>query len=173
MRVFLIGLSGSGKSKWAKKLANKLEANALDLDQLIEQHESRSIQTIISNDGEDRFRLIEKEILRCELKRTNFVMACGGGTPCFFDNLQIMKNSGYLIFFNPPLEILASRLLNSYRRPLLQGKSATELKNELSAQMISRKPFYEQAHEEVNPMTLTAENQSKLQERINRYFQTK
>ena len=84
MKIFLIGFMGCGKTHWGKKISQKLNIPFFDLDEKIIEHEGRSIPEIFEKDGEEYFRLVEKDVLHMITEsHETFVMATGGGTPCF------------------------------------------------------------------------------------------
>ena len=147
MKLFLLGFMGSGKSSLAKKLAKKLQLTFLDLDKEIEKKKGCSISEIFSKDGEVAFRKLENEQLK-ELiqKQSNFVMACGGGTVCFYDNMSLINNSGSSIFLDVDEKILFGRLKEAKdERPLIKSLSETELKTFVHEKLKERRPFYESA----------------------------
>lgn len=138
---------GSGKSTLGKKLANKLGFAFIDLDKEIEEKEQQSINQIFEEKGEDYFRLIEKNILE-ELvsENTSFVMALGGGTPCFNNNMEFINANGYSIYLKYNSGILFSRLVNAKtQRPLLKGKDDEQLKRFIEEKLAEREIFYKQS----------------------------
>ncbi len=144
-KFFLIGMPGSGKSTLGKKVAAELDLNYYDLDALIESKEERSISEIFEVEGERYFRECERSLLREVVsKQENYVVATGGGTPCFYDNLYQMNTSGVSIFLDPPFETLIKRLLNTNinTRPKLKD---LDLEKTLKETYSARKPFYTQA----------------------------
>lgn len=148
-KIFLIGLMGSGKTYWGSKLAAHFHFPFLDLDKCIEATEQKNISEIFEQQGEEFFREKEKQTLhQLNKDHTKFVMSCGGGTPCFFDNMEWMKKNGVVIWLNLPVETLAERLLKAKNiRPLLKNASSVkEITDILSQQMNKRKFFYSQAH---------------------------
>src|SRR5690606_28313689 len=99
MNIILQGYMGSGNSTVAVKLASTLHFQHIDLDQLIESHENLSVTEIFSLKGEIYFRKLESHLLNSVLSRqTNFVLALGGGTPCYGNNLDAIKNGGVSIY---------------------------------------------------------------------------
>ena len=89
MKIFLIGFMGSGKTHWGKELSKKMSIPFFDLDEKIVEHEDKSIVQIFAEEGEEYFRLLEKDVLHLLTEsHETFVMACGGGTPCFFNNID-------------------------------------------------------------------------------------
>lgn len=142
-KLFLIGMPGSGKSTFGKELADKLCLPFVDLDEEIEK-QHKPIPSIFSEDGEAIFREIEQKTLH-QVAKTNqkLVISSGGGTPCFFDNLDFMKSQGLVIWLNTPVETIKERLKSDSSRPLLQDNSLEEL-------YVNRVKFYQQANLVVN-----------------------
>jgi shikimate kinase len=121
MRFFLIGFMGCGKSYWAKQWSEAFGLKCYDLDQEIETRENKTIASIFKENGEDAFRKIERQTLQTYFHLDHYIMSCGGGTPCFFDNLKQMNEKGVTIFLNSTVEELVARLKNEKEaRPLLK-----------------------------------------------------
>ena len=121
----------------------------LDLDECIEEREGRSISEIFATDGERYFRETERRVLH-ELcgERDEFVMATGGGTPCFFDNMEYMNSMGSTLFLNTSLFVIVERLKKQRAdRPLLAVYSDNELEFFVREHLESRLPFYLKAKE--------------------------
>lgn len=135
---------GSGKTTLGKKLANKLNKIFFDLDAEIEKNEGESINEIFEKHGEDYFRKIEREILHKIINgNENFVMSLGGGTPCFYDNMNVVNQSGASIYIKYNPGILASRLMNAKaERPLIKNFTNLELKNYVENKLTEREGFY-------------------------------
>ena len=110
MKLFLIGMMGSGKSHWKKKLATKMKVGGYDLDFLVESHEEKTITELFAEDGEDYFRQSEAKVLRWFAEKKAFVLATGGGTPCFHNNMQWMNEQGVTVWIDEPIDVLAARL---------------------------------------------------------------
>lgn len=147
MKLYLIGLPGSGKSFLGKKLAEEAKIPFIDLDQVIEQEAGVSVSKIFSEKGEDYFRNLEAVALRQQSKAPEFVMACGGGTPCFHDNMKFINESGKSIFLNPSIAEIAQRLsaVEKQARPLLADTSTETLETKLDRMFKKRLSFYNQA----------------------------
>ena len=146
-KIFLIGFMGSGKSTLGKKLANKLNQPFYDLDALIEQKEKKTITEIFEEKGEECFRNIERETLQ-ELTDNNssFVLALGGGTPCFHDNIEFINANGTSVYLKYNSGILHSRLINAKtERPLVKDKIDDELKQLIVNKLAEREIFYNKA----------------------------
>ncbi len=137
---------GSGKSFIGEKLAEKLAFQFIDLDDFIEKKEQRSINNIFEEDGEKYFRKTEQACLKTLEKKTNLVVATGGGTPCFFDNMNWMNQQGITIYLQSSVALLAERLKNEKeQRPLLKGLNDKALKAFIKNKITERKAFYEKA----------------------------
>src|SRR3954471_4328144 len=130
IKIFLIGMMGSGKSFWAEKLKKKIKVPAYDLDGLVEMMEEKSIQEIFTEDGEDYFRKAEAKMLRLFAEKKQFVVSCGGGTPCFSDNMKWMNKNGITIWIDEPIDTLTERLLQEKsHRPLIAHLADAELQD--------------------------------------------
>ena len=137
---------GSGKTFWGEKLAHLLDYPFLDMDDLIEDQAQMSISDIFAKEGEDGFRLREQKALHDTVKDDHSVIACGGGTPCFFDNMDWMKAHGLTIYLQVPVEILVMHLLpGREHRPLIAAFSEDELPKFIAKKLSGREPIYQQA----------------------------
>lgn len=145
-RIFLIGFMGSGKTSVGKKLAELLHLSFIDLDDRVVQMESASIAEIFATHGEDHFRVKEAEALRSSADGDQFVLASGGGTPCFHGNMQWMNEHGITIYLRASPELLLLRLKDEAdHRPLLRGKSEEELRTFIRGRLQQRESFYVRA----------------------------
>lgn len=146
MRVYLIGYMGSGKSTLGRRLSKHLNVQFIDMDHYIEERNCKTIPQIFEEEGEAEFRKKERKALEELSEFTDIVIATGGGAPCFFDNIELMNNSGKTIYLNINPEILANRLMKSKtERPLIKGKSKEELINFIDTTLKKRNEFYSQA----------------------------
>lgn len=146
-RVYLIGYMGSGKSTIGKKLSRKLGFGFIDLDGYVEEHYGKSIPSIFEEEGEQRFRELEKKYLSEVSQLENVIISTGGGTPCFFGNMDMMNRSGVTIYLKMSVAALANRLENARtQRPLLTGLTREGLKDFIKEALQKREPFYNQAH---------------------------
>lgn len=167
MRVFIVGMPGSGKSTLVKKLANRLNSNPVDLDALIELNQMQLISSIFSEKGEDFFRKIENKTLLEALKEDNFVMACGGGTPCFFNNMDSMLQNGVVVYLQMPVKAILTRVKDSDKRPLLNRfKTDLDKQNYLTELLNQREGDYSRAHLIVSGIGLNAEKINQLVKKI-------
>ncbi len=143
--VFLWGMPACGKSTVGPLLADKLNYNFYDLDEVIEKEEKASIDKIFSEKGEQYFRAAEKKYLQGLFSnKDRIVLATGGGTPCFHDNATYMNTNGISIYLDTEVNILASRLLKSKaKRPLLD--QVKDLEETLVNTLNERRKNYLQA----------------------------
>lgn len=151
MNIFLVGLMGSGKSFWAHKLSTAFKMPAFDLDKEIEKAEGKTIPEIFDEKGEAYFRQKENEILKTFGTKNNFILATGGGAPCFHDNISWMNNKGITIWIDEPLSIIASRLKKGKsHRPLIANIPDENLEDFFCEMREKRKPFYSKAQHHLN-----------------------
>lgn len=159
MRIYLIGYMGCGKSTAGKQLAAALAYSFLDLDDLLEKNQGRTISDIFASDGEQAFREIEKETLHSTFIMDNVVIATGGGAPCFFDNIHQMNKNGETIYIDMTTVELIDRLAGQIEhRPILNGKSNDELHQFIGDALEKRNPFYRKAKFSVEGLTLSADS---------------
>ena len=147
MRIFLIGFMGSGKTHWGRQVAQRLKIPFYDLDEVIVAAEKRSITDIFGESGEEYFRNTEKETLeRLVDENANMVVSCGGGTPCFFNNIEFMKKYGAVVWLNTHVDVLLHRLMKErLQRPLLKDIKDEDLKHYIIRKLNERRMYYEQA----------------------------
>ncbi|MEO5582949.1 MAG: shikimate kinase [Saprospiraceae bacterium] len=145
--IFLIGFMGSGKSTIGKLLAHELKYTFIDLDSYIESSHHNSIAELFAKHGENGFRIIEKEALHELQSLQQIVVACGGGAPCFFDNMDWMKSIGEVIFLHCSPDSLFGRLkYEQAHRPLIRDFEPQALKQFIIKKLDERMPFYTQAN---------------------------
>lgn len=146
MRIFLIGFMGSGKSTMGRTLASELNLTFIDLDSFLEEKYFRTIPQIFAEEGEERFRKKERNVLEEVCSFDNVIVATGGGAPCFFDNMDLMNESGFCVFLDVEISSLVNRLIHAKtERPLIKGKSTEELREFIEGLLAKRRPFYEKA----------------------------
>jgi shikimate kinase len=145
-KIFLLGYMGSGKTTIGKRLAKKLNQPFIDLDIFIENRYHKTISEIFAEKGEPGFRETEKMLLREVAQFESAVIATGGGTPCFFDNMTVMNESGLTIYLKTSVEKLSKRLNTSKeKRPIIKDKNIEELKVFISENLEKREPYYNRA----------------------------
>lgn len=143
--VILVGMMSSGKSTLGKKLARLLNYKFVDLDKLIEKDQQSDIPTLFIQKGEHYFREVESRLLKEQGLQQGIVLASGGGTPCFHDNMSFIKKMGISVFLDVPAANLAKRIRSHGKddRPILSG--AASLEDTLQSKISERLPFYNQA----------------------------
>ena len=160
-KIFLVGLPGSGKSTVGKSLASLIKRPFVDLDQEIEKEDQRPVHEIFQARGENYFRQIESDILKrwCE-KSDSFVMATGGGAPCFHENMSLMNQTGTTIFLDVAASEISARMARSnlQERPLLAGLSRDQMKDKIEFLRTHRLPFYKQASLTISGQTISAQD---------------
>ena len=163
MTIFLIGFMGSGKTTIGKKLAAKLGYGFIDLDAAIEHAEGMYIRDIVGTKGELYFRGVESKTLK-QLELVDKVISTGGGTPCFFDNMEWMKANGKVVYVELDEAALFSRLktTNLEHRPLLKGLDDEGLKAFIQTKLAERKEYYLQADIKFNPIRQSLEDLSSM-----------
>jgi shikimate kinase len=146
LKIFLVGMPGSGKSTLGRPLAEALLLPFVDQDKEIERRAGKTVQAIFAEDGEAYFRLLESEVLKhWAATDMNFVMATGGGAPCFHDGMAVINEAGISVFLDVPVEELLSRTAADKGRPLLQAEDLAEKKTKLTALYDRRQTCYAQA----------------------------
>ncbi len=146
MIIYLIGFMGSGKSTFGKRMASRAGWEFEDLDLKIENIEGKTIADIFKESGEDYFRELEAQTLRSNPEGTNIVVACGGGTPCFKDNMEYMNRAGVTVYLKHDAATLANRLGNARKvRPLLEGMDQAEMREYIDVKLAEREEWYNKA----------------------------
>ncbi|NML40970.1 shikimate kinase [Chitinophaga sp. G-6-1-13] len=162
MKIFLLGFMGAGKSYWGKQLADHWNVPYYDLDEVIVEAEEMAISDIFATKGEDYFREKESMLLRELSRQENFLISCGGGTPCFQDNMDFMNDKGTTIWINPPLETMVERLTRKkHKRPLIQDLDDQDLADFVEKKLAERRPFYEQSRHIISSDNITLDTFTK------------
>lgn len=144
--IFLTGLPGCGKTTLGRALARELHRDFIDLDAYIEGRFSCSVADIFARHGEERFRTIEHNLLHEVAEMNDVVIACGGGTPCFFDNMDYMLSRGFVIHLQASRERLFDRLKRKRaKRPHVKQLSDSEILTYIDNISRERAPFYSKA----------------------------
>lgn len=129
-----------------RELASALNLTFIDLDTFLEEKYFRTIPQIFAEEGEEAFRIKERNVLEEVSNFDHVVIATGGGAPCFFDNIDLMNNTGICIFLDIEVRSLVERLIHAKtERPLIKGKSPDELHAFIEGMLEKRRPFYEKA----------------------------
>lgn len=160
LKIVLVGLPGSGKSTFGKQLASVLQVPYYDLDSLIEARFQMKISDIFSQYGEGKFRTWETEVLRDLLSRDDsYVLASGGGCPCFNDNMKSINEKAVSVYLDVPLEEISIRLglAKAQNRPMFSGLDQGEITLKLKSLLVERDYFYRQAKLKLSGEDFSAE----------------
>lgn len=161
-RIFLLGYMGAGKTTLGKALAKEMNLPFIDLDWHIEGRFHKTVQELFAERGEAGFRELEKQMLHEVAEFEDVIISVGGGTPCFFDNMEFMSEKGNTVFLNVGVDVLFRRLrVATQSRPLLRGKSDEELKSFIAQALANRKEHYEKAQYIFNAEELESHEQIK------------
>ena len=145
-RIILIGYMGAGKTTIGKALSKELGIIFYDLDWYIESRMRKTVSEIFAERGEEGFRKIEYNMLHEVAEFEDVIISCGGGTPCFFDNMDYLNQQGLTVYLKAEPEVLYKHLqMAKVERPLLKGKSKEELLTFIKEQLEKREPFYTKA----------------------------
>ncbi len=146
-RIFLVGFMASGKTTTGRRIANKYGLEFIDLDIYIENRFHKTVSQIFAERGEEGFRNIEHNMLLEVAGFEDVVVAAGGGTPCFFDNVDIMNEAGDTVYLKATPEQLCGNLTmnGTAKRPLVANKTPEELLDYVRATLEKREPFYAKA----------------------------
>ena len=166
-RIFLIGYMGAGKTTLGKAFARAMGLTFVDLDWYIEERFHKTVRQLFAERGEDGFRDLEKRMLHEVSEFENIVISVGGGTPCFFDNMEVMNIAGETVFLDVDVKVLFRRLKAArQQRPLLAGKTDEELMAFIVENLQKRLPFYTQAKHVFNGELL--ESRRQIQQSVER-----
>jgi shikimate kinase len=148
MKIVLLGYMGCGKSVVGEFLAKKTQIPFYDLDNEIEKLTQSSISELFKNKGEIFFRKKENEVLKSYLdKKEDFVLSLGGGTPCYFNNHELLQQDDvFSIYLKASTDTLVNRLINEKdKRPLLHNQDEVTLKDFINKHLFDRNYYYHQA----------------------------
>ena len=146
VRIIIVGYMGAGKTTVGKALSKELGIPFYDLDWYIESRRRKTVPQLFAELGEEGFRQIERNMLHEVAEFEDVIISCGGGTPCFFDNMDYMNQQGQVVYLRCDPEVLHKHLLmGKTERPLLKGKTPEELSAFIREQLEKREPFYTKA----------------------------
>lgn len=154
--VYLVGFMGSGKTHWGRQWAAILQRKFVDLDQLIESNEQLSVAEIFERNGEEYFRDKEADALRSLKDEQNILISCGGGAPCFKDNMNWMNETGITLFLEASPKFLLQNIIKEpLARPLLKNMNEAEMLFFIEKKLAERNEFYRQAKLTLNTEEIT------------------
>jgi len=146
-KIVLVGFMGSGKTFLGEKLAKQLDVPFIDSDKEIEKKYKKSINQIFESEGEDAFRLKEQNFIKALKEQKSFVLATGGGMPCYSTNMDLLKNLGLTVYLRLSTTVLAKRLLkDNENRPLIIDNQLEQLQTFIKEKLVVREQFYNNAH---------------------------
>ena len=146
-KIFLIGFMGSGKTHWGRIWSKKWDIPFYDLDEEVEKKLGTSVSGVFENMGEEIFRRSETECLQKFNLIDKFILSCGGGTPCFNNNMKLINSMGTSIYLKCPADTLFNRLIKEKdKRPLIRNFSDTQLKDFIDVKIKEREQYYLQAN---------------------------
>jgi len=159
VRIYLIGLPGAGKSTFGYQMAKALQYSFIDLDTVIADKSGKSIPELFREFGEDHFRKLEAESLRIHSLQEHFVMATGGGAPCFYEGIKYMKAHGKTVYLRVHPRIISHQLAKTTiaDRPLLNTQTEEETYNRLLILLDQREPVYQQAEIQLEENEITVD----------------
>jgi shikimate kinase len=143
--IILVGMPGSGKSSLGFFLSKLMWRPSIDTDHYISTRENKSITQIFSEQGEDYFRNLEKQVLLEIIESKPAVISTGGGMPCFYDNMDVMNKAAITVYLKASPEKLFEYLKNDKKRPLVKDKTNEELMDYINTSLNQRKLYYEKA----------------------------
>ena len=135
-RIIILGYMGAGKTTVGKSLSRALGIPFYDLDWYIESRMRKTVSQIFAEKGEEGFRRIEYNMLHEVAEFENVIISCGGGTPCFFDNMDYLNSQGETIYLKATPEVLYKHLC------LLKNKTPEEMQRFITEQLQQREPYY-------------------------------
>ena len=169
--IFLVGYMCCGKTTLGRVLAQLLGVDFLDLDDLVEERAQMRITDIFAQQGEAKFRQMEREVLH-QVAGTAAVVACGGGTPCYGDNMALMNRLGTTVWLTTSPEVIATRLAlpeHKFKRPTIAPLADEEILPHVIEALDHRTPYYAQAqlHFDATAIETAAETLTTAQQLVN------
>ena len=165
-RIYIVGYMGAGKTTAARRLANHLGWGVVDTDAMFEEKYKISVCDFFNKYDEPLYRKLESEVLKSTESLENGVISTGGGTACYFDNMEWMNQHGLTVFLRISQKAVVDRLVHAKRkRPLAEGKTEAELTEFVNRHYTSRLPYYEQAQITVKAEDLDLEGLVRLIEK--------
>jgi shikimate kinase len=164
-RIILVGYMGSGKTTIGKALSKETGMMFYDLDWYIESRMHKTVSQIFAERGEEAFSKMEYNMLHEVAEFEDVIISCGGGTPCFFDNMDYLSRQGDVVYLKASPDTLYKHLLMAkVERPLLKGKTQDELTDYITSHLAEREPYYQKAHHVLNVDVL--DNYDKIKDSV-------
>ncbi|MEI7801415.1 MAG: shikimate kinase [Bacteroidota bacterium] len=160
--IFIVGFMTAGKTREGKRLAKLINRKFIDLDRRIEETENQTETEIFNTKGEEYFRKAESKTLRSLNLNENLIVSCGGGTPCYHDNMLWMLQHGTVVWLKISAVTVLERIAASKKeRPLLKNLEGEELQSFITEKLKQREPFYSLAQIQVDTETISIEKLAK------------
>ncbi len=162
-RIYIVGYMGAGKTTAARRLANRLGWEVYDTDAMLEEKYHISVDDFFHKYDEPLFRRLESQILHETEQYDNAVISTGGGTACFFDNMDWMNQNGKTVFLKiSPASAVSRLMVSKKKRPLAKNKTEEELREYVESHYTSRMPFYDKAQYTIKAEDLDIDQLVKL-----------
>lgn len=166
-RIIIIGYMGAGKTTVGRALSKAIGVPFYDLDWYIEQRMRRSVRQLFDERGEEGFRRVERNMLHEVAEFEEVILSCGGGTPCFFDNMEYLNRQGETVYLKAAPDVLYAHLrMGRAVRPLLLDKTPDEVRAFIQEQLVAREPYYYEAKHVIDVSLL--DNRQKIQTTVER-----
>lgn len=156
--MYLVGMPASGKTTLGKSLAKEMGREFVDIDHKIEEFCQMTVGEIITENGMEYFRKIEKDVLDMFLSKTDLVVSTGGGLPCFYDNMEAISNTGFSVFLNVSPSELNRRMKSNMGRSYIYEKAGGAPVRYLTESLKARKSFYKMADIHIRKDDITTED---------------
>lgn len=152
-KIYLIGYMGCGKTYTGRRISDKYGLQFIDLDAYIEKRQFKTIPQLFQERGEEEFRKLERAMLEEVSAMEDVIISTGGGTACFFDNIELMNQTGETIYLQASVDTLFDYLKTAKKgRPLLAQKNDEELYEFINENFKKREPYYLQARHILDSM---------------------
>ena len=143
MNYYIVGDMSCGKSTFGRNLAAPCGMESLDLDRAFEEQYHYTVSRFFAQFGEEPFRRLESLMLQTTADLDNTVIATGGGTPCYMDNMDFILRHGTAIYLRMDVDSLVQRAIASRNpRPAMRGLTEQELREKIERQLSEREPYY-------------------------------
>ncbi|MGI6222694.1 MAG: shikimate kinase [Prevotella sp.] len=166
-RIIIIGYMGAGKTTIGRALSRTIGVPFYDLDWYIQQRMRRTVKQLFEERGEEGFRKVEHNMLHEVAEFEDIILSCGGGTPCFFDNMDYLNQQGETVYLKAEPDVLYGHLkMGKVVRPLLLNKTPDEVQAFIRQQLVAREPYYSKAKHMIDVSLL--DTSQKIQNTVER-----
>lgn len=170
-RLYIVGYMAAGKTTFGRALAERIGWEFIDLDEEIERDTGMAVSELMEKEGEEAFRILESRLLKATAMKKNVVVSCGGGTPCFFDNMEFMTIHGESLWVIASPERIMERIrIAGPTRPLLKDLDDPALLERIKSHLRSRQPYYARANRRISGEHL--ENSGEIAAAVSDYLRS-